>query len=342
MVVIPLGSRLLQPGEHADVALRLDLEADASSTSLELVAADTCFVARDANLNDLVSLDAAPGQVMPASSGLTYLQDASREVVVSWQDRMPPLMPNDGAMVEVARLILTNPAPDTSAPLYLSSVALRARDRHGEPLLAGAVLAAAEIRIDGSTWAEETSIDDADSSVTLSAATPLVLAAGSERVLTVMIAADAGPAADGLSLGVRAGDVVCTQPGDITAVTVRSAAGLAFPFWTAAAGLTAADIADSYINFPNPFAAGRETTNFAFNLARNAVVSLRIWTSRGEPVATLLKDHALTAGLNQELDWDGRNGNGQVVRNGVYLAELNVEYDDGSHERLLRKVAVVR
>jgi hypothetical protein len=31
-----------------------------------------------------------------------------------------------------------------------------------------------------------------------------------------------------------------------------------------------------------------------------------------------------------------------VVRNGVYVAELSVAYDDGTHERLLRKVAVVR
>ena len=31
-----------------------------------------------------------------------------------------------------------------------------------------------------------------------------------------------------------------------------------------------------------------------------------------------------------------------VLRNGVYIAELRVSYDDGGSERLLRKVAVVR
>jgi hypothetical protein len=40
--------------------------------------------------------------------------------------------------------------------------------------------------------------------------------------------------------------------------------------------------------------------------------------------------------------WDGRNGAGSIVLNGVYLAELVVQFDDGSSRRLLRKVAVVR
>jgi hypothetical protein len=46
--------------------------------------------------------------------------------------------------------------------------------------------------------------------------------------------------------------------------------------------------------------------------------------------------------MNQSDLWDGRNGNGSVVRNGVYIAELTVSYDDGSRDRVRRKVAVVR
>jgi len=173
-------------------------------------------------------------------------------------------------------------------------------------------------------------------------ATPLTLAAGAEVELVVLISGRPGATADGLSLGVTEGDVICVQPGSTTLVAVRPAAGQIFPFWTAAAGLGAAGLADSYINFPNPFAAGREQTNFAFNLPESGRVSLRIWTPRGESVTTLLADLALDAGLYQDLTWDGRNGKGQTVRNGVYLAELRVEYESGANERLLRKVAVVR
>jgi hypothetical protein len=65
-------------------------------------------------------------------------------------------------------------------------------------------------------------------------------------------------------------------------------------------------------------------------------------TPHSEPVATLLRDAPRPAGMNQSDAWDGRNGGGDVVRNGVYVAELSVDYGDGSHRRMLRKVAVVR
>ena len=46
--------------------------------------------------------------------------------------------------------------------------------------------------------------------------------------------------------------------------------------------------------------------------------------------------------LHQDAAWDGCNGRGVAVQNGVYLAELVVRFDDGTQVRHLRKVAVVR
>ena len=57
---------------------------------------------------------------------------------------------------------------------------------------------------------------------------------------------------------------------------------------------------------------------------------------------TLLDNEPRAAGLHQDAVWDGRNGNGTVVLNGVYIAEIRTRYDDGTEERYLRKVAVVR
>jgi flagellar hook assembly protein FlgD len=99
---------------------------------------------------------------------------------------------------------------------------------------------------------------------------------------------------------------------------------------------------DSYSNFPNPFAAGREPTRFVFYLRSPGRVSLRLWTAHGEVVRTVLDGRAFGSGLQQDIQWDGRNGNGSPVVNGAYLAELQVHYDDGTSERVLRKVAVVR
>ena len=69
---------------------------------------------------------------------------------------------------------------------------------------------------------------------------------------------------------------------------------------------------------------------------------LRVMTLSGESVATLIDGDARTAGMQQNDGWDGRNGDGRPVRNGVYVAALLVHYDDGSQARVLRKVAVVR
>jgi hypothetical protein len=112
--------------------------------------------------------------------------------------------------------------------------------------------------------------------------------------------------------------------------------------WTAVGNLTGPTLANSYSNFPNPFAAGREETRFAFYLPAGGRVSLDVLTIRGEKVRTVIAGASFPAGLHQGEIWDGRNGRGDVVVNGVYLAEIRVAFDDGSSERFLRKVAVIR
>jgi hypothetical protein len=92
----------------------------------------------------------------------------------------------------------------------------------------------------------------------------------------------------------------------------------------------------------NNVPAGREGTAFAFYLPAPGRVSLRIFSARGEPVRTVFDGEARTPGLHQDDVWDGRNGRGAVVTNGVYVAELTVRLDDGTQQRLLRRVAVLR
>lgn len=73
-----------------------------------------------------------------------------------------------------------------------------------------------------------------------------------------------------------------------------------------------------------------------------ARVTLTLWTGRGERVGTLIAGAPLAQGLHQEVVWDGRTGDQHPVANGAYLAEIAVAYDDGTKDRILRKVAVVR
>lgn len=341
-IVIPLGNRVIEPQASSTLTLHLDLEADAPAIGFELMVTDTCFVAYDANLLDPVACVAAAGLVLPASSGLTYLQPASEEVELTWTDVLPPLMPSDGSAIDVAELQLSNPAGVGAAPVWLNSLSIRTADRHAQPLAAGTVLESAELVVDGNVWATALAGAPADSTLSLVGAAPVDIAAGTAIEIVLRVTPRAGASSDGVSFGIRSSDVDCTQPDGNTPVTIRPGAGLVFPLWTAAAGLGANDLAASYINFPNPFAAGRQPTRFAFQMPRSGRVTLRIWNPRGEAVSTVLEECPLGAELHQDITWDGRNDRGTVVRNGVYLAELKVAFDDGSSERLLRKVAVVR
>ncbi|HEX5132815.1 MAG TPA: FlgD immunoglobulin-like domain containing protein, partial [Candidatus Krumholzibacteria bacterium] len=78
-------------------------------------------------------------------------------------------------------------------------------------------------------------------------------------------------------------------------------------------------------NYPNPFRAGSQATKIAYFLERAAPVSLKIYALTGELVweeAIAGGDARAQAGP-QETQWDGRNSNGDVVRNGVYVCVIS-------------------
>jgi hypothetical protein len=128
----------------------------------------------------------------------------------------------------------------------------------------------------------------------------------------------------------------------LLAIAVVPEQGTSFPAWSQSGQFGAESLAESYMNFPNPFAAGRDETTFAFFLPTSGRVSLRLMTMRGEVVRTLLEGVELAPGMHQDTVWDGRNGKSKTVITGVYIAELSVRFDNGQSERHLHKVAVVR
>jgi subtilisin family serine protease len=92
-------------------------------------------------------------------------------------------------------------------------------------------------------------------------------------------------------------------------------------------------------NYPNPFNPERETTQIVFILDAPRGVELSVYdTAR----ALVWKKHyaasAVVAGKNIKT-WDGRNGLGEMVANGVYLMRLTTE--DGT-KSALKGIAVIR
>ena len=69
---------------------------------------------------------------------------------------------------------------------------------------------------------------------------------------------------------------------------------------------------------------------------------LTLYTIFGELVRTVLDTDKSQGGLYQDVEWDGRNGDGDVVSNGVYYLVLKINGSDGKTKVLRRKIGVLR
>ncbi len=107
------------------------------------------------------------------------------------------------------------------------------------------------------------------------------------------------------------------------------------------AALTSPDITffDRPHAYPNPFHAGSEAILLAYVLGQDAPVKVSIYTLLGD----LVREISLPAGTRggagglNEVAWDGRNGKGEIVRPGVYVAKID---GPGVSEQI--KVGVLR
>jgi hypothetical protein len=334
---------LLEPADSATVTVIVDVSPAAPAGSVELTLAAGDIRAVDANTDRAVRVGAAIGHTLPAASGLTRLQSPARSLGVGLESRIAATFAADGQSLPAALLTFTNQDAAGAGDIRIDHLTIRASDRLFSPLAVGAAASRLEAWVDGTRWGETATLTPDSTTVTIVAASPLAIPPqDTARVeLRMVTRADAGPA--GIRLGLEQAGVGVVQPSSaLLAVNVQPVPGQDFPMWTDAAGLTGSSLRDSWSNFPNPFAAGRQATTFVYYLPAGARISIRILTSRGETVATLFENTQRAAGLHQTDTWDGRNGRGQPVYNGVYVAELDVRYDDGTSDRVLRKLAVVR
>ncbi|TMQ70222.1 MAG: DUF11 domain-containing protein, partial [Candidatus Eisenbacteria bacterium] len=326
---LPLSGVTLAPGEQVPAGL------------FQMTIGGPDILAHDANLGTPVAAGPDIGAEFPLSSGITALEAPARDLAVGFEDRMPAVLVADGAEIPAARLALRNTSPN--GQIRLDHLVLLAAD----PALTAIALGDAVSRVRAYTadtlWADTGDLPLGTTAGLLTAATTLVLPGGAPVPIELRITLRPGAPFDGLRVGCRADGIGVVQPGSpLLAVAVAAENGQSFPFWTQAASAGATTLTDSYANFPNPFAAGRQTSRFVYYLRGDARVRLDLWTTRGDRVRTLLDDVPMARGLHQDVTWDGRNERGTVVVNGAYLAEIRVRYQDGSTERMLRKVAVVR
>jgi hypothetical protein len=77
--------------------------------------------------------------------------------------------------------------------------------------------------------------------------------------------------------------------------------------------------------YPNPFHAGSEAILLSYVLGQDASVKVSIYTLLGDLVREMSLAPGSRGGIGglNEVPWDGRNGKGELVRPGVYVARID-------------------
>jgi hypothetical protein len=168
---------------------------------------------------------------------------------------------------------------------------------------------------------------------------------------TLRIAVDvaAGAPAGELRLEIeRSGDVVFTVTtgggeGPRVGVSLEDGGDIAGHFLSGPLSIMSARFEEYAHNYPNPFRAGSESTKICYFLAQDSKVTIRVYDLAGSLVwsrdmqAGERGGTGAAPGTSWEIDWNGRNDRGELVRNGVYLCKIQA----GSQSALF-KIAVAK
>jgi hypothetical protein len=99
-----------------------------------------------------------------------------------------------------------------------------------------------------------------------------------------------------------------------------------------------AEILTAPLAFPSPFNPETETAQIRFALKNPAKASINIFDGSGEMVKKLSSAAASRPNLAQSIRWDGRNGRGEIVANGIYFYVIEAS----GNTRMSGKIGVVR
>lgn len=94
-------------------------------------------------------------------------------------------------------------------------------------------------------------------------------------------------------------------------------------------------------NYPNPFIAGKETTQIEYYLEKESDVEIKIYNVYGKVLWTKKinkgEDGAREGG--NTVIWDGKSDNGYVIGSGIYLLKIKVKNSDETYT-VERKIAI--
>ena len=90
--------------------------------------------------------------------------------------------------------------------------------------------------------------------------------------------------------------------------------------------------------YPNPFNPDEHNATIKAIFPYDALINISIYDAVGNLVINLIKNESVDSGMLKKFYWDGKNGNGDIVANGVYY--LVIKTGQGADK--IEKLAVLR
>lgn len=318
-------------GEAVTLTLHVTMANAPGATSVRFVLDAGGIVLLDAN--DTARTIAPTGEIPFATRPMRVLSLAAA-VAVGPLDEPPANVPSGVDGFPLLTLRLLHPGLMTEVPIQAQELIITCTDADGAPLVVDAVARTAHLRV-GDTE-QEAGIFADSLRFDLSSLPELQPQALQDLSLefdlqNVPVVADFRLALD--SSGLRA-----TSRGNPIAVSALP--GRSLPYQSATVHLGTPALEASFTSYPNPFRTSQGSCHVTFYLSQEARVTCDVYTLSGQRVYRLLDDVLLQAGMHDELEWDGRNGEGRLVRSGTYL--LRLKADGVSGGEIIRKLAVIR
>jgi hypothetical protein len=267
---------------------------------------------------------------------------------ISRADTIPPYVVPQGAQdIPVMRMVFKN---NTSYTLGLDTLFVALKDAHRR-LLPHPVKTVRSIElVNSGTVFPTATVADANPVPIIVAQGFKVPPASSDTLLLRVDIAEKAPAGEVRFDLQTSADVVFSislpggGAGPMVGVALEADGGdIAGHFLSGPLSVMSGRFEEYVHNYPNPFRAGAEPTKICYFLKQNARVVIRIYDLSGSLVWNKEIPAGEPGGIGApegtwcEVPWNGRNGRGELVRNGVYLCKVEA----GSQSALI-KIAVAK
>ncbi len=335
-LAIPLGGSdtlRLAAGDSIELVVEVDIRSSAPP-------GDYTFVVSPGDLEIIEVNEATPVTVILDGSAGDPFRSAPLRVrrqsdeLLYWADLdLPPTTIGGADLPGAAALRLLAAGGEGESALHLERLDFAVEDRDDAVADAATIFSRAELTAGDSGRTVDGALENERIRFTFAPA--LELAPGDTIDVTVDLTLVESVSAEAFRIAFEKEGIVLAEDGPAVARSLADT-GSSPSLFTHLAGK---DFEESLRNYPNPFSSRRGATTIAFYARSSCRATVRIFTGLGNSVRTLERD--IPAPGLVEIEWDGRNGDGNAVISGVYIGAVELKYPDGGREHAIHKIAVL-